>query len=221
MNELTLQRLAPLSGVLFLILAVAAFALLGETPMSDDSTAEVLDFWKDNEDEAQFSALLTALAAISLAWFGGVLRVALRKGDPDPGRLSAVAFGGALVAATGIALFAGIAFALGDTVGDVPPEVTQTLSVMNSDMFFPTAVGVVLMLLATGLVIVRSDVLPRWLGWVSIVLGVVGMTPAGFFAFLATLVWVAGLGVMLYLREGGTPAGGAATPPRGAGPASP
>jgi hypothetical protein len=221
MNELSLNRLAPLSGVLFLILALAAFFLLGETPATDDSTAEVLEFWQDNEDEAMFSAVLISLAALTLVWFGGCLRVALRAADPAPGRLSAVAFGGTLIAAAGIALFGGIEFSIGDTVGDVPPEVTQTLSVMDSDMFFVSVVGLAAMQLATGLLTLRTGVLPRWLGWVSILIGIVFFTPAGFVSFLLTLVWVALVGVMLYLREGSAATGSAASPPPGAGPASP
>ena len=41
-----------------------------------------------------------------------------------------------------------------------------------------------MLLLATGLSIVLYGALPKWLGWIAILLGVIGLTPIGFFAFL-------------------------------------
>jgi hypothetical protein len=213
MNELSMNRLAPLSGVVFLPLIVGAFLLLGETPDTDAPTREVFEYWDDNGDATQFAALLEVLAAATIAWFGGCLRVALRSSEPDPGRLSAVAFGGSLIAATGILIFAGVDFMLGETVGDVPPEITQTFSIMDENFFFPVAGGFIIMLLASGLATLRTGVLPTWLGWVSILMAVVMLTPAGFAGFLATLLWIPLVGVILYLREGsGAPAAPSAAP---------
>jgi hypothetical protein len=45
--------------------------------------------------------------------------------------------------------------------------------------------------LATGLILLRSKMLPAWIGWLSIVIGVVGVAgPLGFFAFLASGIWI-------------------------------
>jgi hypothetical protein len=40
-----------------------------------------------------------------------------------------------------------------------------------------------------------------WLGWVAIVLAILGGTPAGFIAFLASRIWILVISVMLTLRE--------------------
>ncbi|MEK6277573.1 MAG: hypothetical protein AABM29_06140 [Actinomycetota bacterium] len=213
MNELSLNRLAPLSGVLFLPLIIGAFLLLGETPDTDDPSLAVVEYWEDNGDATQLAALLQVLAAATVAWFGGCLRVALRESEPAPGRLSAVAFGGSLIAATGILIFAGVDFMLGETVGDVPPAVTHTFSVMDENFFFPVAGGFIIMLLATGVVAIRTGALPSWLGWVSLLIAVVMLTPAGFAGFLATLLWIPIVGVILYLREGRGAAARPAAPP--------
>ena len=43
--------------------------------------------------------------------------------------------------------------------------------------------------------------LPVWLGWIAIVLGIVGMTPIGWIAFMGTGVWILIASVMLLLSE--------------------
>ena len=47
-----------------------------------------------------------------------------------------------------------------------------------------------LFLWGTGLSVIRSGVLPRWLGWVMIVLGVVGLTPLGFVSAIGAAILV-------------------------------
>jgi hypothetical protein len=195
------ERLAPLTGVVFFVLLIPAFLLGGEPPDADDSTRTVIDFWTSNDDELIIGSIFAALAALFLLWFVGTLRSALRVAEGGTGRLSAIAYGGGLVLVAAAALGAGIQFAAADTAGDVPPAVTQTLSVMNSDVFFPFVVGTLGLLFATGLLTLRTGVLPAWLGWAAIVIGIVGITPAGFFGFIASLVWILVVSIVLYLRQ--------------------
>jgi hypothetical protein len=211
-----LERFAPLTGVAFLILAVVAFVIPGDTPSSDDSTAKVVAYWKDNDTEQMISATLVALAALALIWFGGSLRRVIVRAEGGDGRLAALAFAGTVVAGVGLLAFASFAFVAADTVGDVPGQVTQTLGILSDEFFFPLAAGFVLMLLASGLAIVRTAVLPAWLGWLAILLAIAGITPIGFFAFLAAILLIAGLGVVFFLRADVGPAAPAhpgSTPP--------
>lgn len=211
MQTTRLERFAPLAGPAFLVLAVVTFALVGDTPSNDDSTAEVVSYWQENDGEQMAGAGLGGLAALLLVWFGGSLRQAIARDEGRDGRLAALAFAGTVIAAVGLLAFSGFAFVAAETAGDVPGEVTQTLSVLNNDFFFPLAGGIVLLLLASGLAFVRLAVLPRWLGWLSLGLAVLALTPAGFVAFLATIVWVAAVGIVLFLRGEGAPvAAGAA-----------
>jgi len=71
----------------------------------------------------------------------------------------------------------------------------QTLNVLQND--FPGAVasvGAALFLLATGIALIRSGALPRWLGWVGVVFGVLtlvlrlGPIGAGLWVLLASIV---------------------------------
>lgn len=200
MQTSNVERFAPLAGVAFLALAVAAFAVGGETPDVEDSTAKVVAYWNEHDADRIVSAVLGGFAAVALVWFGGSLRRVVFGAEGGDGRLAALAFAGAVIAAVGLLLFAGFSFAAADTVGDVPGEVTQTLSVLSNDFFFPLAGGIALMLLASGVAFIRTRVVPGWLGWLTLVLGFGALTPVGFFVFLAAILWIAGLGVAFYVR---------------------
>ena len=55
---------------------------------------------------------------------------------------------------------------------------------------------------------IRSGVLPKWLGWVMVALGVVGVTPIGFISFLGSAILVLVLSIWLSLRARSAPATG-------------
>ena len=74
--------------------------------------------------------------------------------------------------ATGIAIDSTIAFALAEAADDIEPAAAQALQALWDNDFLPIALGSTVMLLATGLSIVRHGALPKWLGWIAIVLGV-------------------------------------------------
>jgi hypothetical protein len=84
------------------------------------------------------------------------------------------------------------------------PEVAQALNISDNDNFLPAVIGLAVVLLATAWHILASRSLPVWLGWVSLVLGVLAMAgPAGFVAFLLFPVWVLVVAIVLF-REAAT-----------------
>ena len=186
------KLIGPLTGVLFVVLAIVAFLVGGETPATDDAPREIVDFYLDNDDSQALAAAFLALGCVALIFFLGSLRRVLRAAAGDEGGLSTVAFVGGVVIAVGASIFAGISFTLGDAADELPPAAILTLNALNSDMFFTVAVGTAVFNLALGLAILRHGGLPRPLGWVALVIGIAGVTPLGFFAFLATgivIVW--------------------------------
>jgi hypothetical protein len=200
----------PLTGAVFVVLLVLAFVIGGETPDADDSAAEAVSFYTDNDSEQIASALLGAYAVVFFLFFAGFLRAALRKGE-ESGILSTVSFAGAIVLGLGGLFFSGLTFTLADTADSLDPSAVQALSALNSDFFLPLAVGNGVFMIANGMAIVRRPALPAWLGWAAIVIGVLGITPVGFFAFLVTMLWVLVVSIMLTLRAR-APAAGAPGP---------
>ena len=54
--------------------------------------------------------------------------------------------------------------------------------------------------ISIGLAIIASGALPKWLGWVQVVIGVVAFTPVGFFGFFVTLLWSVIVAILIYRR---------------------
>ena len=196
----TLERFAPLTGIAFVALFVAAFAITGETPDIDDPAAKVRAYWLDNDAENMWGALFLIWGSILAIWFAASLRSALRPLEGGTGRLSALVLAGWTVLAVGVMAFAGFGFAAADVADEatVSDDVVQTLSILNSDFFPILSGGLALAMLATGIAVIRHGGIPRWLGIVAVVLGIAAATPVGFFAFLATGIWVLIVSVLLY-----------------------
>ena len=208
-----LERLAPLSGVLFFVLLAAAIIIFpDETPSADDSRAKVVKFWLEHDSDAVTSSIIIALAAIPLVWFAGTLRAASRATEGVEGRLSATAFAGAIILAAALVIGATMQFVIGDAADDLPPVAIQTLSAASSDFFFPFLVGIFLWLFATGLVILRHGVLHAAFGWLAILVAIVSITPVGFFGFIAAPVWTLAVSIALYRRWNAPPSAPPTTP---------
>jgi hypothetical protein len=201
-----LGRLAPLAGVLFLVLMALVFFAFPQTPDPDASPAKVLAFWHDHRTSQLWAAWVAGLASVALIWFGASLREMIEGADGGR-RLGGLALVGAAIAGLGGLLFSGIGFTAADTAGKVPAEVTLTLNVMNNELFMPLAGGLVVMLAATALASLYWGVLPKWFGWITLVLAVVILTPWGFFGFLATVLWVGIVGGWLYVKDSRAAAG--------------
>jgi hypothetical protein len=199
---MTARRLVPLSGVAAVAFLIAAFAIPGETPDTDASVGEVVSFYVKHDSDMQWAAFLLALGALFFVFFSTNVAGMLRRAQGETGGSSALSFAGGILFAVGVLLFAGIGFTLGDAAEDIEPAAVQALHVMSNDMFFPVAVGTATFLIGTGIAVVKTGALPVWLGWAAIVLGVVAVTPAGFFAFLALGIWTLIVSVMLSMRAG-------------------
>lgn len=199
------QRIGALTGVLFVILVIVAFAVSGETPSTDDSTREIVSYYNDNDDEQMIAAGLLGWASVALLFFLGSLRQALRRATGDDGGLSAIVMLGGAFIAVGATIFAGLTFTLGDAADDMPIDAVVALNALNSDMFFTLVVGVATFNLGLGLAILRHRVFPKALGILAMVVGIVGLTPLGFFAFLATGIVIIWVSVLLVMRADAAP----------------
>jgi hypothetical protein len=186
----------------------------GETPGANDSLAEVIDYWQNNDEQAVAASIIAAFSTVALLWFAGVWRSTLAAAERAPARLANTAFAGLVVAAVGWSLLIAFNFMAAETIGDVEPQVTQTFSALQSDFFFPLAIGFSVFLLASGLAMLRTGLFPAWMGWAAVVLGVLCLTPAGFFALLLGLGGVIAVSLMLFMRQvPPTPAAGPLPPP--------
>lgn len=195
------NRLGALTGVAFVVVLIASFVIAGEPPnVKDDSTQDIVNFYTDNDTQIWIGVSLSMLAAVLLVLFGGYLRKVFRAAEGEGHMLSAVVLAGATILATGAAIDATINVSLVETVDDVDPVAVQTLSALWNNDFVPMALGGMIITFASGLSILRHGALPKWLGWVAIVLAVATITPAGFIGFIGTGLWILVVSIVLAMR---------------------
>jgi hypothetical protein len=193
----TWERLAPLTGLVFVVITVLVFAIGGSTPSDHDTAQEVQSFYGQHHDKHTALAFILALAIPFLLFFVSTLRHELRRAG-GTGQLANAAFAGGVLAAAGFGILAFVHYALADSAASANTIATsQALNVLDNSDFIPVAAGMGVLVLGAGWSAVRHGGLPTWLGWVGVVIGVLAFTPAGFFAFLASGIWVAIASILL------------------------
>lgn len=191
---------APLFAVLFVAFVVASI-FITNPPASDASPISILHFYRTHKNQVSISAILIPPAVVfGLIWFS-YLRSWLQRRDVDH-RWGTLTFaGGILFAATG-GVAGGALAALGDSPEHLTLSSAQTLNYLQNDLpaiLSSMAFGV--MAISAGIAMLKSVVLPRWLGWVSVILGILGVLPVGdFFALPAIGVWTLIVAGVVYFR---------------------
>lgn len=205
------NALLPLTGAAFVVLLVLSFVIGGEPPDVEEPVQEIVDHYVDNKDSIIASTLAGGIGAVLLVFFANHLRMLMREAPT-----SAPILVGAGIIAVGGGVDMTISFALAEAAEDVDPIAVQALQALWDNDFMPIAIGIVIFLISSGLAVVRTGLLPKWWGWIAVAIGVIGMTPIGFVAFMGSLVWV--LVTSIWLAVKARPAAAAPAEPAGGPP---
>jgi hypothetical protein len=200
------EWLVPLTGVGFIVLSIISFAIMGEPKSADEPVDEIVDYYLDNKDAIMVSTFVGVAGAALFVFFAAYLRRLIRAAAGEGEMLSIITLLGALTMMIGFAIDGTILLALAESADDIEPTSVQTLQALWDNDFVPIALGVILFLWSTGISVIRTGVLPKWLGWVAILLGIIAFTPIGFAAFVGTALWVLIVSILLSLRARREPA---------------
>lgn len=200
MNGRNSQWLVPLAGVAFIVLAVIGFAIQGEPKSADDPVNEIVDFYLDNKDSIIVGTVIGIAGIFLLLVFASYLHQVLQAALPDS-ILPRLLYTGLVITAIGFAIDATILIALAETADEIEPNSVQTLQALWDNDFIPIALGILTFLWSFGLSVIRSGVLPSWLGWIAVLLGIVALIPpVGFAAFIGAALLILIVSVMLAIR---------------------
>ena len=194
------EWLVPLTGVGFIVVAIVSFIVAGEPKDASHPAKEIAQWYIDNKDAVQIGAFIGVAATVLLVFFGAYLRNVLRAAAGGADMLSLVSFIGIVVVAVGFAIDTTISIALAERADDIDPIAVQSLQALWDNDFVPIALGILLFLWATGLSVLRTGALPKWIGWIMILLGVVALTPIGFASFIGTAVLILVISILLAVR---------------------
>lgn len=208
-----LERLAPLSGVVFVVLyAVGTAFVVPDSPDFVDDPREYVPYYVDNQNRILGGGVLFLLAGVALLWFLGSIRRRGLEAEGGDARVTSLGFGGGAV---GVAMwFAAAATLMLPALRlDNDQRLTEEFAVAMMDLSsgfvgIAAPMGFAVLLVAVGLLGLRHGAVPAWWAWISLVLGVVLLVPPISWAgmFFAFPVWVLVMVALLVRGTAGSPA---------------
>lgn len=167
------HRLPALSGVAFAVLLLFSWFLSGGDAPDYAATDQTWTNWADaSRATSGVAGFLILLAGVTLLHFAGTIRgVPDSAGTTTPGsaHLARVAFAGAVVGATGIAMAIVMVSAATSEGADADPVVSRAVATASAGPYLVAAMGFAALLGAGGWLIVRGGAFPRWTGIVALV----------------------------------------------------
>lgn len=204
----SLERFAPLTGVVAMLLWLIGVFILerGDTPDDDTTALEVVRYFENEEVTIYVAGVLLFLGAILLVWFAGSLRQAIEAAEAGVARLASIAFGAtlatAILAMSNYAPEIAGAFAANENDAPLTPGAAQALWAVGDGFFVAAEFTVALLMVATAVATFRYRVFPVWLAWLSLVLALILVIPPIGWAGLifGFPIWTVIVAVLLYLR---------------------
>jgi hypothetical protein len=204
MNKFRLSQLAPLTGIVAVVLLIVSLTTIGMNNYLP-SVDSIVTFLEDNAAQMGTWVYIGLLAAFLMVWFAGSLSSAIDTGEGDTNRLARITFGGGL--ATGIVI--AITFAMtsaaadraGSAGGGISPEGAPTLYDLRSSLV-GGALPFTLSLFAgaAGAAIIRSGRFPAWFGWLGVLAALASLSPVGYLGQVVPMIWLAIVSVWLFVR---------------------
>lgn len=195
------RRLVPLAGVGFALSTVVGFQLMGKNPEPDAKISAVTSYWGTHHAHVSTAGLVLAYSGVLFAFFGASVWSRIRSSALPP-LVRGSALVGTAVATVGILASAMTYFALGDIAAKSTtlPATVQAIHVLGTELSYPIAGGVELLLLAVATAGITGRAFPRWLSWSALPIGLLQLTPIGFTAFLLFLVWTVAASLAMTVR---------------------
>jgi Domain of unknown function (DUF4386) len=191
----------PVFAVVFLL---SDLLFQGDAPGEKASSAEVVRYFNGHRGRSLAEVFLApALVALLILFVSELRRRASERSEHGVG--PAVMMSGAVLLGGG-ALFGAVVQLGAVSASDHHQEqVAQTLSVLNNDDWIPFIGGLAVFLIGAGITVLSSGMLPKWLGWVALVVGIISLAgPGGFAGYFVMPVWIIVAAVILAVRSRST-----------------
>jgi hypothetical protein len=161
------QRWTGIGGLSFVVLALVLVSLVPMPPSVNASSARLASAYASSTQGRFFAGGLVTMVAVVILMFWAVNFRALFSSGPGARRLATAGLVGAIIFGASGGMAAGHDFVLSDAAGKASPTTIRVLNYLPDLNLGLTAIGVVVFLVATALVVIRFRVLPLWIGWLS------------------------------------------------------
>jgi hypothetical protein len=214
------DRLAASLGIVFVALQLGLGATLGGAPALDAPAGEIQSYLVNDGSEVLLATTMGTLSAFFFLWFLGTARTFLRAAEGATGSLSTVAFGAGLVTITlaTTAALPTVALAWDNTAALADPGLVQAAWNLNTLALVPIGSSAGAFCLAAAVIILRTRVMPAWVGLIGVLAGVVSViatfflvaddpdsalgTPANLGGFLLAMLFILLLSIFMTIHSG-------------------
>lgn len=202
------EQLAALAGILAVALWIVGIAISESTNLPDrDQPVEILTWYDQDSSTILASGFVFQLGALAFLIFMTALRSRLWWTEGGSGFLTTLAY----AAGVAVSIFllampaADMSGALNE--GDLTPQAAQALNSIPDIFFIGAELSAALLLIAVGLLAILLRALPKWLGWVSLLLALwLLIPPIGWAGLLLGVpLWTVLVSVLLWMRPAGEP----------------
>lgn len=201
MNDERWERLAPLTGVVFVVLLVVGVLLINNYDYLPPA-GDIQSFYTDNSTTIAVGAFVASLSVFFFLWFLGSVLKSLRSAEGGAGRLSAIAFGGGVAVAAGMIVAYAATMAAAQRAGATGGisadtavgffDLSGTLMGSIVPMAFAALTG------ATAVVSFRTQTFSPWFRWVTAIVAIGLLTPINYIFVGLAVFWVLIISIILY-----------------------
>lgn len=203
MNTSRLDRISMLSGaagVVVMITGILLFNYYEFLPPAEDFA----NFLQDNAAMVTTGGYIASISAFFMLWFAGSMRSILVEYEAGNGRMSDIAFAGAVAGAVVLGIsFVGI-FATGlraGAQGSITPVGAITMydfwAQLSGQLF---GIFTAVFIGATAIIALRTGLFPAWFGWASLVVAFGLLTPYAYAMLAFAILWLLVVSIWLYIR---------------------
>lgn len=193
------ERWARLAGALAIPFWVAGVALMS-TKAKGSKGPEILASYHQHSDGILLAGMLWSIGVVLFIWFLGSLRSHYLAAEGGDGRLASLAYGGGIAAAV-IAMLIPAADEVGAlNKNDIDASGAAVLHHFSDAFFVGAEYTLPAFFFAAAVLALRHQAFPKWLGWFSLLIGIVLLIgPIGWAAFMfATPIWTLIVSILLW-----------------------
>ena len=188
------ERWAAYTGVLAVVLWVVGIVVQesGNSPGEGAADAEYLTHIKDDSNSILAGGWIFMVGCLAFLVFAIVLRNRLAAAEGGSRLFTDIAFVGAVATGAFGLLLPGPEIAGAISSSDISASTAAALSTLSDAFFVAAELSAVLLMLGTGMVALRTALLPTWFAWFSFLLAVLlVIAPIGWAALIFGLpIWV-------------------------------
>ena len=189
----------PVCGIVFIVLIVVGAGVAGEHDVEiSDSSADIARELEDKSDQVDVGSLISLVGFVFFFWFLAYFRRHLKQAEGEDGWLTSVVYGSGLVGTAMILVL--ISLSLATTSGDYDPDpqAAKALFALTWNYIWVIGPPLIAFTAAASIVIIRFAALPRWIGWIGILVALSSFMP--WMGILFFFPWILVVSVALLIR---------------------